>query len=95
MIEIKGLVELIIVVLIMKLIVGQWYPPVQKSVQAIFCICIGTSIGYMVNPTKEGLITGIIGSGFAFYGDELIAAFKGVAADAEDLKTINREKGSK
>lgn len=94
MIEIKGLIELIIVVLIMKLIVGQWYPPVQKSLQAILCIGLGTSIGYMVNPTKEGLITGIIGSGFAFYGEELITAFKGVAEDVEDLKTIKKGKDS-
>ena len=94
MIEIKGLIELIIVVLIMKLIVGQWYPPVQKSLQAILCIGLGTSIGYMVTPTKEGLITGIIGSGFAFYGEELITAFKGVAEDVEDLKTIKKGKDS-
>lgn len=88
MIEIKGLIELILVTLIIKLIVSQWYPPVQKSLQAILSIVIGTLIGVFINPTKEGIITAIIGSGFAFYGGELITAFKDVSEDAKEYKKL-------
>lgn len=42
--------------------------------------------GCFINPTKEGLVTAIMGSGFAFYGGELIDAFKSVAEDAKELK---------
>lgn len=88
MIEIKALIELIFVALILKLICKQWTPPIQRSLQAILVICIGTVIGLIMNPTKEGLITAIIGSGFAFYGGELTEAFKSVAEDAKDIKDI-------
>ena len=49
-------------------------------------IFIGTIIGVFINPTKEGIITAIIGSGFAFYGGELVNAFKDVSEDAKELK---------
>lgn len=85
MIEIKGLVELTIVTLVIKLIVSQWYPPIQRSIQGIIAITIGTGVGVFMNPTKEGFITGIIGSGLAFYGGELVEAFKAVSSDSKDL----------
>lgn len=85
MIEIKGLIELILVTLIIKLIVSQWTPPLQKSLQAIIAIVLGTLIGIFVNPTKDGAITGVIASGFAFYGGELIRVFKDVSSEVSDL----------
>lgn len=94
MIEIKGLVELTIVTLIVKLIVKQWYPPVQKSLQAIFCLTIGTGIGVFINPSKEGFITALIGSGFAFYGGELKSAFYEVKDDFEDVKSKDKIQSS-
>lgn len=92
MIEIKGLIELIIVTLVIKLIVSQWYPPVQKSLQAIIAIGLGTAIAIFMNPTKEGLITGIIGSGFAFYGGELVQAFKDVQDNAPNIPITKKTK---
>lgn len=86
MIEIKSLIELIIVALILKLICKQWTPPIQRSLQAILVIAMGTMFGCFINPTKEGLVTAIMSSGFAFYGGELIDAFKSVAEDAKELK---------
>ena len=86
MIEIKSLIELIIVALILKLICKQWTPPIQRSLQAILVIAMGTMFGCFINPTKEGLVTAIMGSGFAFYGVELIDVFKSVAEDAKELK---------
>ena len=86
MIDAKMLVELIIVALVVKLILMDWYPPIQRSLQAILCIFLGTMFGVFLNPTKEGLVTGIIGSSFAFYGGELIQAFKIVTNDIKELK---------
>lgn len=91
MIEIRELVNLIIVTLIIKLIVMQWTPPIQKSLQAILCLVIGSGFGIFLNPTKEGVVTSIIGAGFAFYGGELIQAFKSVTDDIDDLP-INKIK---
>ena len=52
---------------------------IQRSLQAILVIAMGTMFGCFINPTKEGLVTAIMGSGFALYGVELIDAFKSVA----------------
>ena len=86
MIELKSVINLILIVLTIKLIVTQWYPPIPKSKQAIISILLGTLMGYFLNPTKEGLVTGIIGSSFAFYGGVLTQAFKGVAEDTQDMQ---------
>ena len=95
-IELKSLVDLVLVVLVIKLVVSQWYPPITKSKQAILCIVIGTGLSLILDPSKTGLVTGIIGSGFAFYGEELITAFKGVANNV-DIDTVTKvsKKGSK
>lgn len=83
-IELNLLFEVVFVSLLMKLIIGQWYPPVQKSLQAIFVIVIGSATGWFLNPTREGLVLGMIASAFCFYGRELTDAFKKVKTDIED-----------
>lgn len=86
MIEIKSLIEIILVTLIIKLIVTQWTPPIQRSLCAILSIVLGSTLGYIIQPNIEGLIGGVIGSGFAFYGGELLQAFKIVTKDLDDFK---------
>lgn len=85
-IDMINLIELILVVLTLKLIVSRWQPPIQESKQAIFCIAVGTTIGWFINPTKEGIIYGIISSGIAFYGGDLISSFKSIKDEISDLK---------
>lgn len=80
-ISVKTLLEIVIVVATLKLIVSRWQPPIQESVQAILCIGIGTIIGTIFYPTKEGFITAVIGSGFAFYGKDLITQFRTLKDD--------------
>lgn len=86
-IEIKSLVEIIVVVITLKLIVSRWQPPVQESIQAIICIIIGTGIGFLINSSIEGFMSGIIASGVAFYGKDLIGEFKTIKSDlsSEDI----------
>lgn len=86
MIEIKSLVDIIIVTLVVKLITTQWTPPLQRSLCAMISIFIGTTLSLFINPTPDGFIAGVIGSGLAFYGGELIQAFKSVTDDAKELK---------
>lgn len=94
-IELNLLVEIVFVALLVKLVVGQWYPPVQKSVQALFVCGIGSATGWFLNPTREGFIVGLIASAFAFYGKELVDAFQTVYSDLNNsgiLPTINNKK---
>ena len=84
-IELNLLVEIIFVALLVKLVVGQWYPPVQKSVQAIFVCAIGSCTGWFLNPTREGFVLGLCASAFAFYGKELVDAFHTVCNDIQEV----------
>ena len=85
-IQIKDLISLILVVLTLKLVVSRYQPPVQESIQAIICIGIGTVLALVVNPCTEGFLTGIIGSGFAFYGRDLFGEFRTVKCEFDDFK---------
>lgn len=84
-IELNLLFEVVSVALLVKLVVGQWYPPVQKSMQAIFVCSIGSLTGWFLNPTREGFILGIITSAFVFYGKELTDSFKTVYSDMQEF----------
>ena len=96
-ISVRGLIELIVIVLILKLIVSRWQPPIQESIQALFCIVIGTTVGVILNPTQEGVVTAVIGSGIAFYGADLFNEFRTVkdelkvSLDNNDLR-IDKKK---
>ena len=94
-IEIKSLLEIVIVVLTLKLIVSRWQPPLQESLQAIISIGLGTMIGLAINPTTEGLISGIISSGIAFYGGDLISEFTTIKDDIADANISEKKNNVK
>lgn len=75
-IELNLLFEVVFIALLVKLIVGQWTPPIQKSVQALLVCGIGSGTGIFLNPTKEGFVLGLIASAIAFYGKELTDGFR-------------------
>lgn len=85
-IELNLLFEVVFVALLVKLVVGQWYPPIQKSAQAIFVCAVGSTAGWFLNPTREGFILGLVASAFAFYGKELLDAFKEVSDVMSEIK---------
>lgn len=89
-IELNLLLEIVFVALLVKLIVGQWYPPVQKSVQAILVCTIGSSTGWFLNPTREGFVLGLVASAFAFYGRELTDGFISIYEDLSSLGINSR-----
>ena len=80
--------EIIIIVLTLKLITQRWKPPLQESLQAIISITLGTLIGVFLNPTKDGIILGIIASSVAFYGKDLISAFTVLKDDLKDVADV-------
>lgn len=91
-IEIKSLLEIVIVVLTLKLIVSRWQPPLQESLQAIISICLGTALALAMNPTTEGLVSGIISSGIAFYGGDLISEFTSIRQDIANANIDEKRK---
>ena len=84
-IELNLLFEVVFVALLVKLVVGLWYPPVQKSLQAILVCSVGSATGWFLNPTREGFILGLVASAFAFYGKELVDAFHTAYNDMEKV----------
>ena len=84
-IELNLLFEVVFVALLVKLVVGQWYPPVQKSLQALLVCGVGSGTGWFLNPTREGFILGLVASAFAFYGKELVDAFHTAYNDMEKV----------
>lgn len=84
-IDLRELLDLVLVVLTIKLIVSRYKPPIQESLQAIICIAIGVIMSLVINPTVEGFITGVIGSGIAFYGGDLLKEFKNVKDEISDV----------
>lgn len=94
-IEIKSLLEIVIIVLTLKLIVSRWQPPLQESLQAIISICLGTAIALAMNPTVEGFVSGIISSGIAFYGGDLISEFTTIKDDIADVSISEKKNNVK
>ena len=91
-IELNLLLEVIFVALLVKLIVGQWSPPVQKSIQALLVCGVGSITGLFLNTSKEGFIVGLVASAFAFYGRELTDAFLTVYQDIQDAGITSSDK---
>ena len=94
-IEIKSLLEIVILVLTLKRIVSRWQPPLQESWQAIISICLGTGLALAMNPTIEGFISGIISSGIAFYGGDLISEFTTIKDDIADANISEKKNNVK
>lgn len=65
-------VEIIFVVVVFKLILGNYKPPIQESVQAFICTIIGVILAILVELNVYSLMTGIIASGVGFYGGTYI-----------------------
>jgi hypothetical protein len=85
-IELNLLLEVTFVALLVKLVVGQWTPPIQKSAQAIMVCAIGSLTGVFLNTSKEGIIVGLVASAFAFYGKELTDAFLTTYGEMKKVK---------
>ena len=96
-VDIRSVIEICLIVLTLKLILGRWYPPVQESMQSIIAITLGSTVGYFINPTKDGLILAVIVSSMSFYGKDLIMEFSTLKDDikASDIDIKNNHRRAK
>lgn len=65
-------IQLILVIVTFKLILGDYIPPIQKSLQALVCVVIGATLSLMIEPTVHGFMVGVISAGISFYGADYI-----------------------
>lgn len=73
MVDVQYVVELLAIMVGIKMILENYQPPVQKSVQAMIMLFIGGVGGYFLNPSKEGLIIGLVGGTVSFWGRDIFA----------------------
>lgn len=63
---------------------GDYIPPIQKSLQAFICVCIGSSLSMLIEPTVHGFMVGVISAGVSFYGAEYINELRKIAIKNSD-----------
>ncbi|MEG2365067.1 MAG: hypothetical protein RSC26_16325 [Terrisporobacter sp.] len=76
MIEIRSIIELLVIMVGIKMILENWKPPVPTSYQALLMLVLGGAGGYFFNMSKEGFVTGLIGGTIAFWGRKIFAEIK-------------------
>ena len=64
--------QIIFVIITFKLILSDYEPPIQKSLQALICVVIGALISILIEPTVHGFMVGVISAGISFYGADYI-----------------------
>lgn len=64
--------QIIFVIVVFKLILSDYEPPIQKSLQALVCVVVGALLSTLTNPTVNGFMTGVICAGISFYGADYV-----------------------
>lgn len=91
MIEIKELINILIILLGLKLVLEKWQPPVQVSLQSLIVLVAGACLGWFLMPTKEGLVNGLIAGTLAMWGKQIFAGIR----DLEDGNKVELTKENK
>lgn len=80
-------VELVFCIVVFKLILSNYHPPIQQAIQAAICVVIAVILAMVTRPTVESFMLGIICAGLGFYGgtyvDELRVIKKELTEDDE------------
>lgn len=64
--------QIIFVIITFKLILSDYQPPIQKSLQALACVLIGATLSTLLEPTVHGFMVGVICAGISFYGADYV-----------------------
>lgn len=71
-------VELVFVIVVFKLILSNYEPPIQESIQAFACVVIGIVLALLMRFTVESFMIGVICSGLGFYGGTYVNEIRGI-----------------
>ena len=77
-------VEIIFVIVVFKLILSNYKPPLQQSIQATIWVCIGVILAMIIELSVHSFMVGIISSGLGFYGGTYINDIKGIKENVVD-----------
>lgn len=77
-------VEIVLVVIVFKLILGNYKPPIQQSLQALICVAISVTLAMVIQPNVHSFMAGIISAGIGFYGGTYLNEIKGLKNDDAD-----------
>ena len=64
--------QVIFAIITFKLILGDYEPPIQKSLQALVCVIVGATLSTLLNPSVQGFMSGVICAGISFYGADYV-----------------------
>lgn len=64
--------QIIFVIITFKLMLSDYEPPIQKSLQALVCVIVGATLSTLLEPSIHGFMTGVICAGISFYGADYI-----------------------
>lgn len=81
-----GMVQLIFMLVVVRIILNNYKPPIQQSIQALICVACGIIVSMIIEPTINSFMNGIISAGIAFYGGIYFKAIKGLNDEAKDEK---------
>lgn len=76
--------QVIFAVITFKLILGDYEPPIQKSLQAFVCVVIGSTLSTLLDPSVNGFMSGVICAGLSFYGADYINEIRKIADKDEE-----------
>ena len=76
--------QIILVIITFKLILSDYIPPIQKSIQALVCVLIGSLLSVLVEPNVHGFMIGVISAGISFYGADYINELRKITIKNED-----------
>lgn len=79
-------VEIIFVIVVFKLILNNYEPPIQQSIQAFICVCIGVILAMIIETSVHSFMIGVISSGLGFYGGTYINEIRCIKDNMADDK---------
>lgn len=71
--------QVIFVIVVFKLMLSDYEPPIQKSLQALVCVVVGAVLSTILEPNVHGFMTGIICAGISFYGADYVNEVRKIA----------------
>lgn len=81
-----GMVQLIFMLVVVRIILNNYKPPIQHSLQVLICVACGIIVSMIIEPTINSFMNGIISAGIAFYGGIYFKEIKALNDEVNDEK---------